>query len=162
MSETGKPETDQTLTDEAQTDDVQASVQPSGELTVDFLDADFVGALRRAMWNIGVLGVVMSVLLTIFYGWRTGLMLLVGAGISLTGIWEWRRLVAAINARLDARQSPHSLTRTLLGFVLRLAMAGAVLYGSLKYLEGSVYALVAGLSLAMFMLTVEAFKLLKH
>jgi hypothetical protein len=162
MNETIQPEVKQPETDGPQTDELQTSEQPSGETTLDFTDAEFVGALRRTMWNIGVLGVVLAVLLTIFYGWRTGLMLLVGAAISLTGIWEWRRMMAAINARLEARQSPHSLTRTILGFVLRLAMAGAVLYGSLKYLEGSIYALVAGLSLAMIMLTVEAFRLLKH
>jgi hypothetical protein len=128
----------------------------------DFSDAQFVGALRRSMINIAVLGVVLAGLLTMFYGWRTGLMLLIGAAVSFTGVWEWRRLIAAINARMDAQRSPQSMGRTILTFVLRLTMVGVVIYGSLKYLEGSVYALIAGLSLAMMMLTVEAFRMLKH
>ena len=162
MTDATKPETSELPLTGNQTNAVEASGTQAGEPMFDFNDAQFLGAMRRSMWNIAVLGVVLAGLLTMFYGWRTGLMLLVGAAISLTGVWEWRRLVAAINARLDARQSPHSLTRTIIGFVLRLAMAGAVLYGSLRYLEGSVYALVAGLSLAMLMLTVEAFRMLKN
>lgn len=157
MNETTKQEIEVTGTAGPEPDQPQA-----GEPALDFSDAQFVAALKRAMWNIGVLGAVLAVLLTIFYGWRTGLMLVIGAGISLTGVWEWRRLIAAINARLEAQKRPQSMVRTILTFVFRLAMAGAVLYGSLKYLEGSVYALVAGLSLAMIMLTVEAFKLLKQ
>lgn len=147
MSETTKPDVTQP--------------QPS-EPMFDFSDAQFVGALRRSMINIAVLGVVLAGLLTMFYGWRTGLMLLIGAAVSFTGVWEWRRLIAAINARMDAQRSPQSMGRTILTFVLRLTMVGVVIYGSLKYLEGSVYALIAGLSLAMMMLTVEAFRMLKH
>lgn len=162
MTDATKPETSEPPMTDNQTNAAEPSGAQAGAPMFDFDDAQFLGALRRSMWNIGVLGVVLAGLLTMFYGWQTGLMLLIGAAISLTGVWEWRRLVAAINARLDAQRSPHSLVRTILAFVLRLAMVGAVLYGSLKYLEGSVYALVAGLSLAMLMLTVEAFKMLKH
>ena len=89
-------------------------------------------------------------------------MLLIGAAVSFTGVWEWRRLVAAINSKLDEHQAPQSLGRTIFTFLLRLAMVGVVLYGSLRYLEGSVYALIAGLSLAMVMLTAEAFRIMKH
>lgn len=147
MTETSKPETSQPQTSEPM---------------FDFSDAQFVGALRRSMRNIAVLGLVLAGLLTAFYGWQTGLMLLIGAAVSFTGVWEWRRLVAAINARLDANQSPQSMGRTITTFVFRLTMVGVVLYGSLKYLGGSVYALIAGLSLAMVMLTVEAFRMLKR
>lgn len=152
MSETSQPDTRKPEVTQPQ----------PGEPMFDFSDAQFVGALRRSMMNIAVLGVVVAVLLTVFYGWRTGLMLLIGAAVSFTGVWEWRRLIAAINARLDANQSPQSMGRTIFTFVLRLTMVGVVLYGSLRYLGGSVYALIAGLSLAMLMLTVEAFKMLKH
>jgi hypothetical protein len=156
VTETSKP-----VTEVTETTTPEVSQPGAGEPMFDFSDAKFVAALKRSMWNIAVLGVVLAGLLTMFYGWRTGLMLLIGAAISFTGVWEWRRLIAAINARLDAQRRPQSLARTILTFMVRLAMVGAILYGSLKYLEGSVYALVAGLSLAMLMLTAEAFKLLK-
>ena len=49
----------------------------------------------------------------------------------------------------------------LLGFFLRLGVAVAVLYVSLKYLDGSVYALAAGLGMGVFALTIEALRLVK-
>ncbi|MGC8549611.1 MAG: ATP synthase subunit I [Acidobacteriaceae bacterium] len=162
MTDATNPQTSETPMTGSRTNPVEASGAAASQAMFDFNDARFLGALRRTMWNIAVLGVVLAGLLTMFYGWRTGLMLLIGAGISLTGVWEWRRLIAAINVRLDAQRNPLSLVRTLFTFVVRLAMVGAVLYGSLRYLEGSLYALVAGLSLAMIMLTVEAFRLLKQ
>jgi hypothetical protein len=49
----------------------------------------------------------------------------------------------------------------LIGFFLRLLGALALLYVSLKFLHGSVYALIAGLALGVFALTIEGLKLLK-
>ncbi len=157
MTETTRPDTGEPQPGEPGMNGTQP-----GEPMFDFTDAHFVGAMRRSMRNIAVLGLILAGLLTAFFGWRTGLMLLVGAAVSFTGVWEWRRLVAAINSRLDAQVAPQSLGRTIFTFLLRLTMVGAVLYGSLRYLEGSVYALIAGLSLAMLMLTVEAFRMPKR
>ena len=157
MTETSKPESSEPPMSDAGMDGAR-----SGEPMFDFTDAQFVGAMRRSMRNIAVLGLVLAGLLTAFYGWQTGLMLLIGAAVSFTGVWEWRRLVAAINSKLDEHQAPQSLGRTIFTFLLRLAMVGVVLYGSLRYLEGSVYALIAGLSLAMVMLTAEAFGIMKR
>lgn len=162
MSETSQSETRKTGTGETTVSQGEGSQPESGQPMFDFSDAQFVFALRRSMRNIAVLGLIVAGLLTAFYGWRTGLMLVIGAGISFTGVWEWRRLIAAINSRMDANLAPQPLARTILTFLLRLAMVGAVLYGSLRYLEGSVYALIAGLSLAMFTLTVEAFRMPKR
>lgn len=157
MTETTQPATTQPMATQP------GAAQPdAGQPMFDFSDAQFVSALRHSMRNIALLGVILALLLTSLYGWRTGLMLLIGAAISFTGVWEWRRLITAINARMDAHLNPQPMGRTILTFMLRLIMVGAVLYGSLKYLEGSVYALIAGLCLAMLMLTVEAFRMLKH
>jgi hypothetical protein len=49
----------------------------------------------------------------------------------------------------------------LLGFFVRLAATVALLYVSLKELNGSVYALAAGLALGVFSLTVEGLRLMK-
>jgi hypothetical protein len=45
--------------------------------------------------------------------------------------------------------------------LLRLLLAGGILYGSLKCFHGSVYALVAGLVLGVFTLTVEAVRMIR-
>jgi hypothetical protein len=49
----------------------------------------------------------------------------------------------------------------LLGFFMRLAATVALLYVSLKVLNGSVYALAAGLALGVFSLSVEGLRLMK-
>jgi hypothetical protein len=48
------------------------------------------------------------------------------------------------------------------GFAVRLGLTLAVLYGSLKYLHGTVLALAAGLGLGLLSLVFEASKLLKR
>ena len=53
------------------------------------------------------------------------------------------------------------LGRVLTGFFLRLGVALALLYVSLKFLHGSVYALVAGLALGWPPLSIEGLRLLK-
>jgi hypothetical protein len=94
-------------------------------------------------------------------GWQTAMLLLAGALVSASGLWEWQKLIAVINARLDNRQAGPGSTRVVLGFFLRLVVAGLVLYGSLKCFHGSIYALVGGLGLAAFALAVEAVRLVR-
>jgi hypothetical protein len=49
----------------------------------------------------------------------------------------------------------------LVNFFLRLGLTVAVLYVSLKLLDGSVYALAGGLALGVFALSVEGLRLMK-
>jgi hypothetical protein len=136
-------------------------VTDSGNPIFDFTDADLKAALRRAFKITAILGLVLAVVLAIVYGWQTGALLLAGAFISATGLWEWQRLVAFINARLDKQQSSGGAGRVVTMFSLRLLLAGGVLYVSLRCFHGSVYALVAGLGLAVFALTIEAVRLIR-
>ena len=126
----------------------------------DFTDADLKAALRRALMLTAGLGIALTVIVTVVYGWQTGLLLLAGAVISATGLWEWQRLVAFINAKLDNQKSAGT-GRVISSFILRLLFAGGVLYVSLKCLHGSVYALVGGLALGIFALTVETLRMLR-
>ena len=127
----------------------------------DFTDADLKIALRRAFKVTVILGLILAVVLTVVYGWQTGALLLAGALISATGLWEWLRLVAFINARLDNQRPAGGAARVVTMFSLRLLLAGGVLYVSLKCFHGSVYALLAGLGLAVFALTIEAVRLIR-
>ena len=92
-------------------------------------------------------------------GWRSAAMLLVGALISGSGLWEWLRLLPALMPRLDGGGKASPMGLLLLGFFLRLGIVLAVLYGSLKFLEGSVIALAVGLGLGIFALTIEGVRL---
>ncbi|MBX6358537.1 MAG: ATP synthase subunit I [Acidobacterium ailaaui] len=133
----------------------------SGNPMFDFSDADLKSALQRSLKATAIAGVVIAVVLAIAFGWQTGVLLLVGAAVSVTGIWEWQRLVAFINARLDNQRPSAGAGRVVAMFILRLILAGAALYLSLKYLNGSVYALIGGLGLAVLVLTTEAVRLIR-
>ena len=97
-----------------------------------------------------------------FSGWQNALLLIVGSAISSTSLWEWLRLMTAINQRMDAGGTPRPMGMVLFGFFARLGLVAVVLYVSLKYLQGTVFALAAGLGLGLVSLTIEAFRLLKR
>jgi ATP synthase I chain len=135
-------------------------VTDSSNSFLDFTDADLKAALRRALKTTVILGLALAVAVGILSGWQTGALLLAGTLVSATGLWEWQRLVAFVNARLD-NQKPTGSGRVMTMFFLRLLFAGGVLYGSLRCFHGSIYALVAGLGLAVLALTVEAVRLVR-
>lgn len=135
---------------------------PVPNLTSAMTDDDLREMLRRALRTVVVLALVLFLIFTFTLGWQTGLLELAGALISYTGIREWRNLALAIFARLDNQQTARPMGRTLVMFFLRLGMVAAILYVSLKCLHGSVYALVAGIGLAVVALSIEAIRLLRN
>jgi hypothetical protein len=135
---------------------------PAADLAASMTDDDLREMLRRALRVVVVLGLVLFLVFTFTMGWQTGLLELAGALISYTGIREWRNLALAIFAKLDNQQSPRPMGRTLVMFFLRLGVVAAILYVSLRCLHGSVYALVAGIGLAVVALSFEALRLLRN
>jgi hypothetical protein len=94
-------------------------------------------------------------------GWPSAALLIVGAAISGSGLFEWLRLMSAVMVRMDGGGAARPMAMVLVGFFLRLAGAVVLLYVSLKFLNGSVYALAAGLALGVFALAVEGLRLMK-
>ncbi len=134
---------------------------PLPESASAMTDDDLRGMLRRALRTVAILAAVLFIVFAFTLGWQTGLLLLAGAAISFTGIWEWRSLALAVFARLDNQQQARPMGRTLVMFFLRLGMAIAILYVSLRCLHGSLYALLAGLGLAVIALSFEALRYLR-
>jgi hypothetical protein len=126
-----------------------------------FTDEDVRRTMLRALRLLGVLGAVALALVWWKMGWQSAALLAVGAAISASGLWEWMRLMNVVMSRMDAGAKPRPMGVVLVGFFLRLGLALVVLYVSLKYLDGSVYALAAGLALGMIALTIEALRLVK-
>jgi hypothetical protein len=124
-----------------------------------FTDADLSVALVRAVRTIGILALIGAPTIWIVSGWQTACLFLVGAALSAGGVYESRRLIGVVNAKLDQKKASGSAGLVIALFFLRLAIAAAVLYVSLRCLHGSVYGLVAGLTLAMIALSVEAVRL---
>ena len=62
---------------------------------------------------------------------------------------------------MDVGGKARPLGLVLAGFFLRLGLTIVVLYVSLKFLDGSVYALAAGIGLGIFALSFEALRLVK-
>jgi hypothetical protein len=128
---------------------------------LSFTDADLKAALLRALRTIAILAVAGASLFAFLDRWQSGVFLLVGAVISGAGLYEWQQLITLINARLDNQQTPRSTGFVLTMFFLRLCIAAAVLYAILKCLHGSIYAMIAGLALAVVALTIEALRLIR-
>jgi hypothetical protein len=126
-----------------------------------FSDEDVQRTMRRALRLLAVIAVVATALVWWKLGWKSAALLVVGAGISASGLWEWMRLMTVVMSRMDAGAEPRPMSTVLVGFFVRLGVAVGVLYASLKFLDGSVYALAAGLALGMFALTIEALRLVK-
>jgi ATP synthase I chain len=127
----------------------------------EMTDEDLRALLGRALRVVAILTPILFVVFTVTLGWQTGLLFLAGAVISWTGVWEWRSLSERIFAHLDQRHEPGTTRRTLVLFFLRLGLAIALLYVSLRCLHGTVYALVTGLGLAVVALMFEAIRFLR-
>jgi hypothetical protein len=126
-------------------------------LTEEDLDA----LLKRSVRNTVILGLVPALVLLIASGWRNAAMLLTGALISAASLLEWQRLARLMNARMKRKQAPRGAALAVGFFLVRLLIFAGVIYGSLKCFQGSVIALVCGLSLAVVTLTGEALRMLR-
>jgi hypothetical protein len=83
-------------------------------------------AMQRAMLLVGIFGVAIASVLLLFAGWQTAVLLLIGAAISATGLWEWQKLIGLIMSKLDAkldRPEKAGGARVIVGFLLRLMVA---------------------------------------
>ena len=124
-------------------------------------DEDFRRAILRSIRLLAIVTVIALPLLWWKAGWQTAALLLVGAVISGSGLWEWLRLMSVVMSRMDQGEAGKPAGPVLIGFFLRLGGTVVVLYGSLKLLDGSVYALAAGLGLGVLALTVEALRIMQ-
>jgi hypothetical protein len=127
----------------------------------NFSDVDLKAAMRRAIRLTAILAALGVIVLALTAGWQTAALYLAGALVSATGLYEWQQLIDIVNAKLDNQQTPRATGFTLTMFFLRLGIAGLIIYASLRYFHGSLYALVAGLGLAVIALTVEALRLVR-
>ncbi len=131
----------------------------------EFTDADFRATILRALRLLAVLTLVALPMIWWKLGWRSGVLLLVGAAISGSGLWEWLRLLTAVMRRMDAGGEAGASMRPmgliLVGFFVRLVLVVGVLYGSLRLLEGSVIAIALGLGLGIVSLTIEGLRLVR-
>jgi hypothetical protein len=126
-----------------------------------FSDADFKRTILSALRLLVLITVVAAPVVWWKLGWQSAVLLLVGALISGSGLFEWLRLMTAVMVRMDGGAKARPIGLVLFGFFLRLGLTVVLLYVSLKVLNGSVYALAAGLALGVFALTVEGLRLMK-
>lgn len=127
----------------------------------NFTDADFRRTMLSALRLLAVVTVVAVPLVWWKMGWASAALLVVGAVISGSGLWEWLRLMTAVMERMDAGGTARPMAMILVGFFLRLGLAVVLLYVSLKLLDGSVFALAGGLALGVCSLSIEGLRLMK-
>ena len=115
--------------------------------------------MLRALRLLAVVTVVLAPLVWWKMGWPSAALLVVGAAISGSGLFEWLRLMTALMVRMDGGGAARPMGLVLTTFFLRLLGTVAVLYVSLKFLDGSVYALAFGLAMGVLALSVEGLRL---
>ncbi len=134
-------------------------------------DAQVRAAMLASIRLLAILSILAAALFLWLANWQSAALLLIGSAISSASLWEWLRLITAINQRMDAAaqiptqtpaQNPAPMAPVLFGFFARLALTVALLYGSLEFLHGTVLALAAGLALGLLSLTIEALRLLRR
>lgn len=130
--------------------------------TAGLSDADLRNTMLAALRLLAILAVIAAALFWWKAGWQSAVLVVIGAAISAASLWEWLRLMTAVNERMDAGRIPRPMGMILTGFFLRIGVTLAVLYGSLKYLHGTVIALAVGLGLGILSLTVEALRIMKR
>jgi hypothetical protein len=133
------------------------TTHPLANLTDEGLQA----LLQRATVMTLILGSLAALVLWIASGWRNAAMMAAGAAISTASIYEWRRLVGFITAKMDKKQTTRGASIAVGFFLLRLVVFAAVIYGSLKCFRGSSLALLCGLALAVLAISWEALRLLR-
>ena len=87
-----------------------------------FTDADFKRTIWSALRLLAVITAVAAPLIWWKMGWQSAVLLLVGAVISGSGLWEWLRLMTAVMVRMDGGEKARPLTHGFAGF---LPAAGA-------------------------------------
>ena len=132
------------------------------EQAADVSPESLYAMLHRAMRNTLILGALLAIGVGISSGWRNAGMIVVGTAISDVSIWEWLRLARVIKARLDKQKAAANTGVVVLFFLLRLSLFAAVIYGSLKFLQGSGVALLCGLALAVTTMGWEALRMLRE
>jgi hypothetical protein len=135
--------------------------EPNASPLPEFTERDLKATLMRALRWVGILGVLGALAIWRAAGWQSAAMFVVGAVIAATGLYESQRLMLAVLSRFNEGRQGKPIAGVLIWFFLRLILAGVVLYVSLRSLEGSVYALCAGLGLAVVALTIESIRLLR-
>ena len=132
-------------------------INPFGGLTDEGLEA----LLRRAIRITVIVGLLAALALWIASGWRSAAMMATGAAISTASIYEWRRLIRFIVAKMDKKQAPRGAGIAVVFFLFRLVVFAGLIYGSLKCFRGSGLALLCGLALAVLAISWEAVRLLR-
>ena len=136
---------------------------PGGQgWTTGLTDADVRTAMLSALRLLAVLTIAAAAIFWGKAGWPSAALVVLGAAISAASLWEWTRLMNVLNQAMDAGRTKRPMGLTLVGFFLRLGLTLAVLYVSLKYLHGTVFALAAGLGLGLLSLTIEALRLMNR
>lgn len=138
-----------------------APPRPLDSFSAGFTDDDLQRALLRALRLVGLMVVIIAPAIWIALDWRSVVLFLTGAVISAAGIWEGRRLMGALAAKIEAQPTRTNLALVMVMFVLRLGLAATLIYVSLRCFAGSVYALVLGICLALIALMAEAFRLVR-
>ena len=124
-------------------------------------DEAAMATLKSAMkWTL-LFALLGAAALWIGSNWRNAGMFAVGGLISAASIYEWQRLMRVFTAKMDRKETGSGTGLVVAFFLLRLLFFAAAIYGSLKWIDGSPFALLVGLALAVITMAWQALRLLR-
>ena len=114
------------------------------------------GVLRRLFLTMAALALLLMPAIWIRYGAAEALSFLLGSVVAVVNFHWLRRTVEALGRAFDATGRKPSSARVVIRFLLRYVLIALVAYVIVKSSAASLYGLIAGLSLPVAAILIEA------
>ncbi len=116
----------------------------------------YSGALDRIRRFMGAIGVVATVVVSIFFGWKVGAGLALGCVIAWVNFYWLKQAVSALADRVTATGRGQSSSGVVARFLLRYALIALAGYAIFSVSRDSLYGLLGGLFLTVAAILCEA------
>jgi hypothetical protein len=116
----------------------------------------YSGALDRIRRFMAAIGVVATVVVAIFFGWKVGIGLALGCVIAWVNFYWLKQAVSALADRVTATGRSQSSSGVVARFLLRYALIALGGYAIFRVSRDSLYGLLGGLFLTVAAILCEA------
>ena len=116
----------------------------------------YSGALDRIRRFMAAIGVVATVVVSVFFGWKAGAGLALGCAIAWVNFYWLKQAVSALADRVTSTGRTQSGSGVVARFLLRYALIALAGYAIFRVSRDSLYGLLGGLFLTVAAILCEA------
>jgi hypothetical protein len=116
----------------------------------------YSGALDRIRRFMAAIGVVATVAVSIFFGWKVGIGVALGCAIAWVNFYWLKQAVSALADRVTSTRLKQSGSGVVARFLLRYALIALAGYAIFRVSRDSLYGLLGGLFLTVAAILCEA------